>query len=103
MNIFVNILKQMFDRLQCRCFSSEDNIHKSSMELKSSFVVGRDEELEALLDYVERGKVSPDFNECKDDDDDDEEKKAEKVERLEQGGRFIIIFFIMPSLRQGLW
>lgn len=57
------------------------------MQTKSAFVVGRDRELNALLDYVTDGTVTSEFTKksSKEDNEDDEDNLEKRQQELLEG------------------
>ena len=50
------------------------------MQVKSSFVVGRDLELNALLGYITKGTVNPDLIKEREKEEDEDGNKDEEIE-----------------------
>ena len=58
----------------------EENGHAAAMQVKSSFVVGRDLELNALLGYITKGTVNPDLIKEREKEEDEDGNKDEEIE-----------------------
>ena len=67
-------------------FCSEEAAHAGTMQTKSSFVVGRDRELKAILDYVTGGKIDSGFSSrCSEEEEEDSSDDNKQRELLEEG------------------
>jgi len=60
---------------------TEENGHAATMQVKSSFVVGRDLELNCLLGYVTDGTVVPDLMKDRNKENEKKEDEDEKIEK----------------------
>jgi len=60
------------------------------MQVKSSFVVGRDKELTALLDYITAGTVNTDLMKDRKKEEDEEPNVDEDLEKEALEGGYVV-------------